>query len=302
MESRSRTEEELRRALSAGREAGRRHCLRLPAESLRGPAGARLGAHAGASLDFHDYRDYQPGDDLRNLDWNVYARSDREVVKLHREEIAPRLDVFLDVSSSMAIADDSDGGPFGKAASSLMLAAACCVAAEAAQCSHAVWPLRDDLSPLRGSSGAVEDWAIPAFDADEPPSALFRRAAARWRRNGVRMLVSDLMWREDPSLALSVLADGAASLLVVQLLAPEEAAPTFGGQYKLTDSETGDELDVFVDDMTRAAYLAALGRHRTQWQTACRRFGAQFVSLTTDTLLEGGRLAALERCGFLEAQ
>lgn len=73
----------------------------LPRRALRGGVGAQLGLRAGESLEFHDYRDYTPGDDLRNLDWNVLARTDREVVKVRREEIAPVIEVVRDRSASM---------------------------------------------------------------------------------------------------------------------------------------------------------------------------------------------------------
>ena len=75
--------------------------LALPREAMRGLGGARAGAAAGSSLDFLDFREYHPGDDLRRLDWSVYARTDREVVKLYREEVFPRLDIVLDSSRSM---------------------------------------------------------------------------------------------------------------------------------------------------------------------------------------------------------
>ena len=75
----------------------------LPRKALRGNTGAQLGLRAGESLEFHDYRDYVPGDDLRNLDWNVLARTDREVVRVRREEIAPILEIFRDRSASMNV-------------------------------------------------------------------------------------------------------------------------------------------------------------------------------------------------------
>ena len=69
--------------------------------AMRGASGSRLGSAAGSSLEFHDYRDYQPGDDVRSIDWNVLARSDREVIRRHREEVTPVLDLFVDSSASM---------------------------------------------------------------------------------------------------------------------------------------------------------------------------------------------------------
>ena len=73
----------------------------LPRLALRGGVGSRLGSRAGESLEFQDYRDYTPGDDLRNLDWTVLAKTGREVVRVRREEVAPVVEVFRDRSASM---------------------------------------------------------------------------------------------------------------------------------------------------------------------------------------------------------
>ncbi len=85
---------------------GRRLRFLLPRRALCGAAGAQLGPQAGASLEFHDYRDYVPGDDLRNLDWNVLARTDREVVRVRHEEIAPVIEIFRDRTASMTLPAD----------------------------------------------------------------------------------------------------------------------------------------------------------------------------------------------------
>lgn len=82
---------------------GRGFRLLLPRLAPRGGIGSRLGSRAGESLEFQDYRDYAPGDDLRNIDWNVLARTDREVVKVRREEVAPVVEVFRDRSASMEV-------------------------------------------------------------------------------------------------------------------------------------------------------------------------------------------------------
>lgn len=80
---------------------GRRLRFLLPRRALMGQTGAQLAPQPGASLEFHDYRDYTPGDDLRNLDWTVLARTDREVVRVHHAEIAPVIEIFRDRSLSM---------------------------------------------------------------------------------------------------------------------------------------------------------------------------------------------------------
>jgi uncharacterized protein (DUF58 family) len=282
-----------RAALAAGRAAGLRYRLALPREAMRGVGGSWLGTRSGASLDFQDYRDYHPGDDLRHIDWNVYARSDREVVKLFREEVAPHADIVLDGSRSMRL----EGTDKGRAA--LMLAAALAAAAENARCSHAVWTAGARVAPLEGSRREVGAWRPPAFDEGVSPEAGLSRGARPWRRRGVRVFVSDLLWPAEPEAVVRRLADGAAALTVIQVLAGEEESPALRGQHRLLDVESGDRVDVFVDASACAVYEAALRRHRDGWSRACRSAGARFVTVTAERLLEDGRMPALEKSGVV---
>src|SRR5262249_49812236 len=79
--------------------------LAMPRAPIGGRFGERLGAGVGSSLEFQEHRQYAPGDDLRHVDWAAYARSETLAVRLYREEVAPRIDLVLDVSRSMAVAE-----------------------------------------------------------------------------------------------------------------------------------------------------------------------------------------------------
>src|SRR6516225_4349935 len=89
--------------LQEGAAAARRFALAAPRHGPANRAGSVLGARAGSSLEFRDHRAYEPGDDLRHVDWNAYARSDQLSVKLYREEVSPHLDVLIDGSASMTL-------------------------------------------------------------------------------------------------------------------------------------------------------------------------------------------------------
>src|SRR5438270_2868681 len=95
----------IRQSLRDGEKLGLRYALQIPQVAASGWTGTRSGRRAGSSIDFQDYREYQPGDDLRFIDWSIYARSDRLTVKLFREEVTPHLDLVLDGSASMALDD-----------------------------------------------------------------------------------------------------------------------------------------------------------------------------------------------------
>ena len=77
------------------------YLLGLPRTPAAGRSGELLGRGTGSSLEFQEYREYVPGDDIRHLDWGAYARSDMLMVRLFREEISPKTEILLDASRSM---------------------------------------------------------------------------------------------------------------------------------------------------------------------------------------------------------
>src|SRR5438046_1394663 len=91
------------RYLIAGEQAGSRFALAAPRRVPMGAGGVHLSNRAGSSLEFRDHREYQPGDDLRRIDWSAYGRTDKLIVKLYREEVSPHVDVVIDGSRSMAL-------------------------------------------------------------------------------------------------------------------------------------------------------------------------------------------------------
>ena len=66
-------------------------------------------ASAGSSLELHDFRVYQPGDDLRQMDWNAVARTGELILRVRQDEVSPRLEVVLDGSRSMAVSPRKAG-------------------------------------------------------------------------------------------------------------------------------------------------------------------------------------------------
>jgi uncharacterized protein (DUF58 family) len=285
----------LRAALQAGAQAAARYRLAVPREALRGAAGTRLGRQTGASVDFLDFREYQPGDDLRHLDWNVVARSDRYVIKLHREEVSPHLDIVLDVSRSMDLPGTA------KAAAAVQLAALLAGAAARAHCTWRLWRAGEDCIPLPGGHLDPLRWEAPAFDSAASPEVGLTASRPAWRRNGLRVLISDLLWQDDPLRVLRPLSDRAAALTALQVLAREERAPEGRGNLRLREVESGAARDLYADAVTFERYRAACRAHGESWQAACRRCGATLTTLEAETLAAGDAAGeALTRHGLLE--
>jgi uncharacterized protein (DUF58 family) len=281
--------------LQEGAAAARRFALAAPRHGPAGRAGPALGARAGASLEFRDHRGYEPGDDLRHIDWGAFARSDQLSVKLYREEVAPHLDLLIDGSRSMALA----GSEKGRA--TLALAGFFAEAAANAGFSHAGWLLGGDALPLGDRRRRPAEWEAIQFEYRDSPAQALSRAAGRWRPRGLRVLVSDLFWNADPGRAARALADRAAGAVVLQVLAAADANPPEGGHLRLIDSETGEEREVRIDPAAAARYRENLARLRGHWNDACRAAGVVFATAIAEDLLRDWRLDALVAAGVLAA-
>src|SRR5690242_18572730 len=143
---------DIRQALHHGEQMGTRYALQIPQVAASGIIGSRAGRRAGSSIDFQDYREYQPGDDLRFIDWGIYARTDRLTVKLFREEVTPHLDLILDGSRSMNLEKTAKGTAVAS------LAALLATAAANAQCSQAVWLSGEGFQRLPNDTLVPSAW------------------------------------------------------------------------------------------------------------------------------------------------
>jgi len=241
--------------------------LAVPRTLLRGRAGERLGSGTGSSLEFQDYRSYSPGDDLRHVDWAAYARSEMLAIRLYREEVAPRVDLVLDVSRSMAVTDGKL-----RAYGELAALVACACASTAAD-SRVITAPGSDPPPLRRPED-VERWLaceslVSALESPHLPL----------RRRSLRIVVSDFLFPHDADALVARLARDGASLALVQLTLGEEAEPDAAGGLRLVDAEDRGAIDMVVDEAAVRDYRARFGRLRLALSHAARRSGARFVHL-----------------------
>ena len=277
----------------AGRRAGLAYALARPQRMPAGHLGDQLGGGVGNSIEFMDYRKYEPGDDLRRIDWAAYARSDRLVIKLNREEISPHLDLLDDISRSMAVAQTR------KAEATWGLAAALSSAADNARMSRRIFTAGRRLEPLMDSDADPLAWPAVDFVGDASLTDAVHAAAVPLRRRGVRVLISDLLCPDDPEPIVSRLADGASAVTIVQLLARQDAEPAWNGDLRLVDSEAGSVRELRLDATAVARYRQQLDRLRSQWRSACARAGVQLIELIAEPLIDVWDLSPFVEAGLL---
>ena len=271
------------------RALGERHRLGLVHEPRRGPAGERLGRTAGSSLEFQDRRAYQPGDDVRHLDWRAFARTDQLFVRQYREEILPRLELLLDASHSMA-ADEE------KAARAVDLAAVLLGAARASGFEVALLALGERperLDPDHFLAAGLEP------SARTPLAGALREAGALLRPGSLRLLLSDFLSPHEAPALVRTLAQRAGAFALVQLLSRFDAEPLAGEALRLVDAESGETVDLVVDERARTRYLARLSRLSRALETETHRAGGTFLLLRADEPLRASCREGLVRTGIL---
>lgn len=233
----------------------------------------------GASVEFAEHRPYTPGDDPRRIDWNAYARLGELVVRLFVAEEDVTLRLLLDASASMGFGAPAKIDVARRLAAGLGYLAlrgservALLVGAEDAVAQRPVLRGREKVHALLASLDVVRAGGSTRLDL-----AADRVLAHRAQGPGVAVLFGDLLDDGATVRAASRLAAARHEVVVVHVLCAEELDPGADGASALVDSETGEALDLVLDEDARAAYRAALARFIDETSRALRRAGARYV-------------------------
>ena len=251
--------------------------------------GVRLGLHRspyhGVSVEFAEHREYVPGDDVRHLDWKIYAKRDRFFVKQYEEETNLAATFLLDVSTSMNYRSagglsKADYGKYLVAAISYMLT----------EQQDAVGLVTFDQSVLRTlppkSSGPHFRALCKCLEesAGGPRTDLgnvLHRAAAEIDSRGVVVVVSDLLDDAERVLwGLGHLAHGKHEVVVLHVMDGDELEFPFSGAIRFDDLEGGGPMTCDGRDLRRA-YLDEVSEHCDKLRAGCRHQRIDYVLMDT---------------------
>lgn len=241
----------------------------------------------GSSVEFAEHRPYQPGDDLRYLDWRILARADRWVVKQFEEETNLRATIVLDVSRSMEWSGDP--ARLTKLAYAERLAAS--LALLLLRQRDAVGLVRFDAevrSAVPPSSRRAQ-WqrivaalAAPGAGRASDAAAGLLRAASLVRRRGMVVLVSDLLMEpEAVGRALRELRAVGHDVTVLHVMDPAERDLTLSSDAIFVDPETDLEVPATVAEV-RDLYRDTVDAAIAEWGRVCASAGAGYVVTPTD--------------------
>lgn len=296
--------------------------LRLIAHKVRAGAvkGERRSTKKGTSIEFADYRSYTRGDDLRRLDWNVYARLEKPFIKLLEEEEDLTVHVLLDASQSMSWPPDGLGGVYDRRSSGaaqpidthkfrygLRLAAALAHIALTTGDRVSVSLLAGDRvldrwGPARGRGQTLRllTWleGMQTGGTTDLDAALSDHAL-RGGRAGLVLLISDMLSPGGYRDGLSALQGRGHEVAILHLLAPDELEPAVVGDIRLIDSETGAGQDVTIDAAMQGLYSRRLREWREEMASYCLGRDVHYVTMETGTPWEDVILYALRHAGVV---
>lgn len=261
--------------------------------------GEHLSGKGGSSTDFADYRDYAAGDDMRYVDWNIFARLRRPYIKqfLHEEEM--HVVLLVDASSSMLFDQKLERAKQLAAAFGIMgLLSTERVSAFAIHQQEGQWMLppgtgrpriQQTLSFLENIEGGGN---IPVEQAIE--------TMLRFHRGrGIAILLSDFLTFSDLSRSMNLLFSSGLEIWGLQILSDLEINPNLEGDLRFVDSETQETLDI-----TNAAELLGMYEEHRLWHQEtlnqqCRGRNGRFVSVNSSQTIEEILFDVLSRNGWV---
>jgi uncharacterized protein (DUF58 family) len=261
-----------------------------------GPGPERRSRRVGAGIEFADHRDYAPGDDVRALDWNLFARLDRPFVRLREENEDLTLTLIVDGSGSMAL------GTPPKLELAVRIAAALAYiglsSLDRVRLCLVGPGVREALPAMRGqgSTARVLDLLERANAVGRTDLGMAVRevlAAASATRRGFTVLVSDLFDPAGSVRALDRLRVARHEVVVVQITAADDAAVPLDGDVVLEDAETGELREVTITPATRKAHAERYASLLRGIAGACRERGVACFQIASTVPFEDAGLRIL---------
>jgi uncharacterized protein (DUF58 family) len=252
--------------------------------------GERRSKRRGQSVEFADYRNYVVGDDLRFIDWNIYARLDKLFLKLFLEEEDLSLYILLDVSKSIDFGDPNKADYLKQVAAALGYVGL--VNYNRVHVSAMSDGIVAETGALRGRRRVAQ---MIDFIAHLQPSGAshFSEACKRFalahRQKGVCVVLSDFFIKEGFQTGLRYVAGGRYDLFCVQVLSPQEIQPELTGDLKLKDMEDADTAEVSITQLLLERYKKNLNAYCLSLKDYLTRRGGTYLFSSTavpfDTLV-----------------
>lgn len=254
--------------------------LALKKNSTEIQEGEQSSASTGQGMIFEDHKKYQPGDDIRKIDWKAYARTDDIYVKRFEEEKSLTVHILVDRSSSMDFGDPNKYDYAGK----IGLALAYMTSNTNDRFRYSVFSETvTDISSARRNPNLGE-MVDTLNELRKTPESLIERCmndySAKIENKSVVVIISDFLTDvEEIESAVSRLSG--SDVVLVNTFAEQELDPDMEGDKILTDPESDSRLRTYISRKTRSNYKENIREHTSQVEEIADKYGAEYILAST---------------------
>ncbi len=258
--------------------------MNLKMRLAAGANGGRKSNAKGSSVEFSDFREYLPGDDIRRIDWNAYARFDRLFIKLFMEEKEGLFRIYLDGSASMNYGENSKEVLAKRIAAALsycildhsdrvilnFLKGNKCETFKGVTGKQGFSRITDNLSSMKPEG---ENDLLKSITSEDI------------KRRGMSIVISDF-YTADLESVIKFLAHKKQEIFLIQVLSKEELSPELSGTFSLVDSENGKNIKVTGSSSLEKDYAATKDRFLKNIEGLCKKYGAKYILASTENSYE----------------
>lgn len=268
--------------------------------------GKHLVSTYGQTVEFADFREYQLGDDIRRIDWNLFSRFEKYFIKLFTDERQMHVQIFVDCSASMG-KDNPE-----KAAYAIAAAAALGFLAvhNMDKVSFHIMKGNTTENPFGTIVGknaffrAVGQLEDLVFDGESDIEKCITSCPETGNNNGLTVIISDFFTNSDWKKAVDYLCYKKRQVMLLQPLTPAEVEPTFDGRVNLIDSESLDLVDeknmkIRITRSAQSAYREALKDFYADIRTFAKKRGVDYITVNTEEPIEKVLFGELLKVGMI---
>ena len=261
----------------------------------------------GQTVEFADYREYELGDDIRRIDWNLYSRFEKYFLKLFTDERQMHVRIFLDCSASMGRENPQ------KAAYVIAAAAALGFLAVHNTDKVSFWLMQgahceNPLGTIVGKNSffrAIKELEGIEFDGETDLGTCITNCPDMGTRDGLSVIISDFFTDSDWKKAVNYLTYKKRQVLLLQVVTPEEIDPAYSGRMQLIDMESADladprNLKLRITPSMLQAYQEALRDVTEDLRSFTASREAGFLTVRTDKPIERMLFGELLKVGIME--
>ena len=262
----------------------------------------RTARQRGSGLEFAEHRDYQPGDDFRDLDWNVYARHGELLLKRFHEERDLRVDFVLDCSRSMEAGDTDVKFDHARRIAACLAAIALAQLDRVSLASFADGVV-DQLPVTRGKHQLLTLLrrleGLKTSGQDTDIEASIKKLLSTSQSGGLAVVISDFLDVHGWKRGLDRLRYHQYDVYLVHLVDDCDSFPKLLGDFEIVDIETGEQRTVTIRERDLERYRQAFQEFRTAIVDYAQHHGMGYLPAPTDVPYDELVLQTMRRAGWL---